>query len=228
MDNPVRASSASSSPPGSTSDGEEANEAMASLEGVEIVPARPSGAAAAPMLDDVMGVLHNVLNNERIMNDIHRAMLEDPAYHSVIAGLHGRAPDSEPDLRLPAAAEAAARQLPEALWGPLLGGGMAGRRSSPAPFPDTLHDLMMSVLSSLSLLSQSLSDSFVRLGGFVRGLGESLRQALGPEGAQGRASGSLSQQPPTLRRTEIALARMACALAVIVLLRRAPALMLRA
>ncbi|KDD74180.1 hypothetical protein H632_c1508p1, partial [Helicosporidium sp. ATCC 50920] len=114
MDNPVRASSASSSPPGSTSDGEEANEAMASLEGVEIVPARPSGAAAAPMLDDVMGVLHNVLNNERIMNDIHRAMLEDPAYHSVIAGLHGRAPDSEPDLRLPAAAEAAARQLPEA------------------------------------------------------------------------------------------------------------------
>lgn len=199
--------------------GEDEDEAVAAPGGrawalAEAPDARLSPAPSHPdaTLDLVGTMLSNLLSNPVIMSTVQRELAADPAYRALVAraegGTAGRA-----GLLLPPSAAAGARGAH----------GARGLALEPVGVAASLFELLDGIAKSLTGVATALGAGFVHLGAVLRSLGEDIRASLLGGGSTAKTAGaSLGGEPFSLtsHKTQFAIAKLATAVAVLVLFRR--------
>lgn len=186
------------------------------------------GVAGDPSREALGDVLLSLLNNPEVSRTIERELRADPAFNALIA-----AHIVGPELPAPAAAlllEGAENATESAIAGNegyVVARGARRGRDEPDPLLALLGDIAKGALAA----AQHLAVGFVRLGGFLRGIAAEMTEALramrlqhadivsARAGAAG--AGDASTTAERVASLERAVVKAACAVAVLVFVRRA-------
>lgn len=177
------------------------------------------GAAAAAeelsSLELLSSAVTSILNDESVMRAIEGRLMQDPAFVQLV----NRA---SPGM-LPAPARALyLEELSASTSGSECEYDVSAERAAPGGNP--LLGLLAGIQRGVAAAAVNVGMAFCHLGNYIRGLGESLRIALA--GMDPAASGG-PDGAPRPRAIELAILKVACVVAVMVITRRVVAVPMR-